>query len=74
MSIFDLALTGLSEISKKILNNNEIFDEIFNFGHFKPFLAYFWPVMTPISVLKAFNEYIFPSSDFIESDCQEILI
>ena len=74
MSIFDLLLTGLSEISEKILNNNDLFDEIADFGHFRLFLAYFWPVMTPVPVLKAFNEYIFPSSDFIESDCQEIMI
>ena len=58
MSIFDLVLTGLSEISKKILNKNDLFDENADFGHLRPILACFWPVMTPVSVSKALNEYI----------------
>ena len=74
MSIFDLVLTGLSEISEKISNNNDLFDEIADFGHFRPFFAYFWPDMTPVTLLRALNEYICSSSDFIESDYQEILI
>ena len=57
-SIFDLVLTGLSEIGKKILNNNDLFDENADLGHFRPFLACFWPVMTPVSVSKALKEYI----------------
>ena len=48
MSIFDLVLTGLSEIGKKILNNNDFLDENADFGHFGPFLACFWPVMAPV--------------------------
>ena len=66
MSIFDLVLTGLSEISKKILNNNDLFDENANFGHLRPFLACSWPVITPVSVSKALNEYIPSSSDWIK--------
>ena len=58
MSIFDLVLTGLSEISKKILNNNDLLDENAVFDHFRPFLACFWPVMAPVIVFKALNEYI----------------
>ena len=73
MSIFDLVLTGLSEISEKVLKNNDLIDENSNFGHFRLFLACFWPVMNPISVSKALNEYICPSSDLIESEWQENL-
>ena len=35
MSIFDLVLTGVSEIREKILNNNDQIKENANFGHFK---------------------------------------
>ena len=42
-SIFDLVLTGLSEIGKKILNNNVLFDENADLGHFRPFLACYDP-------------------------------
>ena len=35
VSTFDLVLTGLSEISRKILNVNNINDENADFGHFK---------------------------------------
>ena len=48
MSIFDLVLTGLSEIGKKILNNNDLLDENADFGHFGPFLACFWPIRVPV--------------------------
>ena len=34
-------------------------------------LGYFWPVMNPVSVSKALNVYICPSSDLIESEWQE---
>ena len=68
MSIFDLILTGVSEISEKILNNNDQIKENANFGHFGSSLACFWPVMTPVTVLKALNEFIWPSSEWIEWD------
>ena len=41
MSIFFLVLSGLSEIVKKIPNNNDQFEENANFCHFRPFLACF---------------------------------
>ena len=44
ISIFDLVLTGLGEVSEKILINNDLFDKNADFGHFGPFLACFWPV------------------------------
>ena len=72
-SIFDLVLTGLSEIREKILIANDLFDKNANFGHFGPFLACFWPVITPVAVLKALNEYICPNSDLIECVWQELL-
>ena len=37
MSIFVLVLTGMSEITKKIQNNNDLFDENADFGHLRPF-------------------------------------
>ena len=39
MSIFFQVLSGMSEIGKKILNDNDQFEENANFGHFRPFLA-----------------------------------
>ena len=39
MSIYFLVLSGLSEIGKKIPNNNDQFQENADFGHFRPFLA-----------------------------------
>ena len=48
----------MSESSEKILNNNDHTKENANFGHSRSFLACFWPVMTPISVPKALNEFI----------------
>ena len=47
MSIFNLVLAGLSEINQKIMNNNDLFDENADFGHLRPFLACFWPGITP---------------------------
>ena len=58
MGIFVLVLTGFNEIGKKIRNNNDLFDENADLGHFRPFLACFWPVMAPVSVSKALKEYI----------------
>ena len=58
MNILDLVWTGLSEISEKILNNNDPLDENADFDHFRPFLACFWPVIAPISVCITLNEYI----------------
>ena len=62
MSIFFLVLSGMSEIGKKIPNNNDRFEENANFCHFRPFLACFWPVMAPVYMLKGPNKYIFLSS------------
>ena len=73
MSIFDLVLTGLGEISEKIPNNYDLSDKNADFGHFGPFLACFWPVSTSVSACKALNEYICPYSDLIECVWQEIL-
>ena len=39
-----------------------------DFDHFSLFLAWFWTVMTPVSVSKALDEYVFPSSDLIDWD------
>ena len=44
MSTFDLVLTGSSEIGEKFLNNNDLLNENADFGHFGPFLAFFWPI------------------------------
>ena len=66
MSIFDLVLTGLSKISEKVLKNNDLIDENSNFGHFRLFLACFWPVMNPVPVTKALTEYIRSSSEWIK--------
>ena len=58
MSIYFLVLSGLSEIGKKIPNYNDQFQENADFGHFRLFLACFWPVMAPVLVFRALNEYI----------------
>ena len=71
MSIFFLYLRGMSETGKKILNNNDKFEKNADFGHFRPFLACFWPVMAPVWVLKGPNEYIYPSSGGNEWDLQK---
>ena len=39
MSIFFLVLSGMSEIGKKNLNNNDQYEENADFGHFRPFFA-----------------------------------
>ena len=62
MSIFFLVLSEMSEIGKKFLNNNNMLGKNADFGHFRPFLACFWPVLAPVSVFKGPNRYIFPSS------------
>ena len=46
MSVFFLILSGLSEIGKKIPNHNDHFQEIADFGHFRPFLACYSPGMS----------------------------
>ena len=50
ISKIDLVQTELSEKSEKNQNNNDLCNENANFGYFRPFLACFWPVMTPVSV------------------------
>ena len=52
MSIFDLVLTGLREIGKKILNSNDLKDENADFDYFRPFLACFWLVLAPYKFSK----------------------
>ena len=66
MSIFFLVLCRMSKTGKKIPNNNNHFEENADFGHFRPFLACFWPVMAPVRVFNDPNEYIFPSSEWFE--------
>ena len=48
MSIFFLVLNGMSKTGKKILNIDDQFEENADFGHFRPLLACFWPVMAPV--------------------------
>ena len=50
MNKIDLILTEMSGKSEKIENNNDPVNENTDFGYFRPFLACFWPVMTPVSV------------------------
>ena len=40
-----MVLRGVSEIGNKISNNMDKFEKNADFGHFRPFLACFWPVM-----------------------------
>ena len=68
MSIFDLALTRLSENSEKILSNNDLFHENADSGHFRLFLACFLPIKTLVSVSKALKEFVSLCSDWIECD------
>ena len=56
MKILVLIMTGLS-LNKKKLNNSDFLDEIADFGHFSLISACFWPVMAPVSMSKALNEY-----------------
>ena len=53
---------------QKNSNNNDFSDEIADFDHFNPILACFWPVMAPVSISKALNEYSWPNCDRIEWD------
>ena len=66
MSMYFLVLSGLSEIGKNIPNNNDQSLENADFGHLRPFLACFRPVIAPVCVLNGPNEYIFPSSEWFE--------
>ena len=50
---------------KKILDNNDQFEENAEFGHLRHFKL-FWPVMAPVKVLKGLDEYIFPISTWNE--------
>ena len=59
VSILFLVLSGMSEIGKKILNNNDQFEENADFGHFRPFLACFWPVMAPCKFFKVLMSIFF---------------
>ena len=45
MSMFDLILSGLSEIGKKILYNNDLPDESVNLVHIRPCYALFGLLM-----------------------------
>ena len=63
MSIFFLVLSGLSEIGKKIPNNNDQLKQNADFGLSRPFLACFWPVMALVRVFNDPNEYIFRRSE-----------
>ena len=67
-SIFDLVLTGLSDIGKKILNSNDLLNENADLGYFRPFWACFWPVIVPISVSKARKDYVWLNSDRMKYD------
>ena len=42
MGVFDLVLTGLSEISEKVLIDNVLFDKNANFCHFWPVFGLIW--------------------------------
>ena len=66
MSIFVLFLSGLSEINKNIPNNIDQLQKNADFGHFRPVLACFLPVIVPVWVLNGPNEYIFPISEWFE--------
>ena len=66
MKILVLIMTGLSLNNKKKLNNNDFLDEVADFGPFSPTLACFWPIVAPVSISKALNEYSWPNCDKIE--------
>ena len=51
LSIFDLVLTELREISGKILNVINIFDENADFGYFRLFLTCFLPDFSNLQFL-----------------------
>ena len=76
MSMFFLVLPGMSEIGKKIPNNNNQFEENADFGHLRPFLTCFWPVMAPVWVFKVLMILFFlvlsgMSEIGIRSDCRK---
>ena len=66
ISIFVFVQSGLNEIGKQILNNYVLKEENAYFGLISPLLACFWPVLAPVSVSKAQNEHVGPSSDWID--------
>ena len=66
MSIFVLVLSGLSEINKNIPNNIDQLQKNADFGHFRPVLACFWPVIAAGRVLNGPNGYICPVSEWFE--------
>ena len=70
ISIFFIVLIGLSEIVRKIQDNYKILGKNADFGYFSLFMACFWPVTAPVSVLNIPNEYIFYNSNHIERDWQ----
>ena len=47
MSIFDLVLTGVSEIREKILNNNDQIEENANLGYFRVIFGLFLACYDP---------------------------
>ena len=52
MSIFDLVLTGFDEIGLKMLNNNDLIDDIVNFDHLRSLLACFCLFHGPVIHIK----------------------
>ena len=66
MSMFFLVQCRMNKTGKKSPNNNDQSEENADFGHFRPFLACFWPLVAPVSVSKALDEYIRRCSDCIE--------
>ena len=58
-SVFVLVLIGSSWIGQKNLKNCDQIDKNADLGHFSLFLACFWPVTAPVTVLNIPTEYIF---------------
>ena len=58
MSTFFLVQCRMNKTGKKSPNIKYQIEENADFGHFRPFLACFWPVMAHVSIFKALNEYI----------------
>ena len=54
--------SALGTRARSKLRPDNQFEENAEFGHIRPFLAYFWPVLAPVSVFKGPNGYILPSS------------
>ena len=63
----------MNKTGKKSLNNNDEFEENADFGHFRPFLACFWPLMALVWVFKGPSEYTIPSFKCNEWDWKKIL-